>query len=763
MSKTCKVIFDYKSNEPDEITLHVGDVIVDVGACPDQDGWCTGKNISTGKSGLFPDNFVKFDELQTAVSVSQRLRAFSGERDDKKKDDVNGRLAGMSSKPKPPPSSSKPTIKQLPVAKAMLPHRSTSPPIVTTPSTAAAAPSALSAKKFKVIFTYKAANDDELTLVPGDTITFLKDVEEGWAEGQKDDGKCGLYPTNFCTELPAAEKSCVVATKLHSDAKPATAKIPVAGTAATKKDKGVRELVKAAYPYKSNHKDELSFRKNDIITLLSTDGGDPGWWKGELNGKVGVFPDNFVTRIADDSKSVSSEAPSTSTVIINNYKSKDIPSKPVEKPAAAMPAAVTVNAAPSLTSNPRRPRNPGRRPPTNHGRKAALKTVENDQAQFLWDEKAELVDTEEADDDATPDTPTAKHRPSLKPKMGIQLPGMGGALGADFAKQLSSQHQKITTPGNDDKKNDDIEKKVAKVRMREKAPDSGNNNEWLAKSKQMKEKRQSHFQTGNRDDEKDEVGEGNGVKEVSRRQTVKNLLKGFEGGDASRDAKTPASKGIVPTKPTSPSSNVTSARSMFSSKPTVPTSTAKPFQKSENNFSSPSARDQPRSTSPPQNAQTTPYGGVLKPRSQTHKISNKPNELEGVTTALSRLTTGKPTKTQPETSTNHDTATSSGIKIPSATRNVPNSSIATSSSPQWSSNQVNPISSSSETSGSAPTPAGKTATTTYTPQAFTLPELAKMIQDQAKVIEELRQENSDLTNRVCHLEKLVKGNTNHAL
>ena len=28
---------------------------------------------------------------------------------------------------------------------------------------------------------------------------------------------------------------------------------------------------------------------------MNEDGGDPGWWKGELNGKIGVFPDNFVT------------------------------------------------------------------------------------------------------------------------------------------------------------------------------------------------------------------------------------------------------------------------------------------------------------------------------------------------------------------------------------------------------------------------------------------------------------------------------------
>jgi hypothetical protein len=30
------------------------------------------------------------------------------------------------------------------------------------------------------------------------------------------------------------------------------------------------------------------------MAFSSKDAEDPGWWKGELNGKVGVFPDNFV-------------------------------------------------------------------------------------------------------------------------------------------------------------------------------------------------------------------------------------------------------------------------------------------------------------------------------------------------------------------------------------------------------------------------------------------------------------------------------------
>lgn len=48
------------------------------------------------------------------------------------------------------------------------------------------------------------------------------------------------------------------------------------------------------YPYKPANEDELDLREGDVITVINRDLPDKGWWKGELKGKVGVFPDNFV-------------------------------------------------------------------------------------------------------------------------------------------------------------------------------------------------------------------------------------------------------------------------------------------------------------------------------------------------------------------------------------------------------------------------------------------------------------------------------------
>lgn len=54
------------------------------------------------------------------------------------------------------------------------------------------------------------------------------------------------------------------------------------------------------YSYKAQNDDELTLKKGDIITLVSKDQQDAGWWKGELNGVVGVFPDNFVVLIPNN-------------------------------------------------------------------------------------------------------------------------------------------------------------------------------------------------------------------------------------------------------------------------------------------------------------------------------------------------------------------------------------------------------------------------------------------------------------------------------
>lgn len=64
----------------------------------------------------------------------------------------------------------------------------------------------------------------------------------------------------------------------------------------------VKEMCKVLYPYHPSNEDELELKDGDVITVLSKELPDKGWWKGELKGKVGVFPDNFVVLISQESK-----------------------------------------------------------------------------------------------------------------------------------------------------------------------------------------------------------------------------------------------------------------------------------------------------------------------------------------------------------------------------------------------------------------------------------------------------------------------------
>ncbi|ELT97111.1 hypothetical protein CAPTEDRAFT_41359, partial [Capitella teleta] len=48
------------------------------------------------------------------------------------------------------------------------------------------------------------------------------------------------------------------------------------------------------FSYTAENEDELTVHEGNIINIIDKHLEDGGWWKGELNGRVGVFPDNFV-------------------------------------------------------------------------------------------------------------------------------------------------------------------------------------------------------------------------------------------------------------------------------------------------------------------------------------------------------------------------------------------------------------------------------------------------------------------------------------
>jgi hypothetical protein len=144
----------------------------------------------------------------------------------------------------------------------------------------------------KVTFTYEATQPDELELKVGEMITGVDtSVEGGWWEGTNSTtGKKGWFPDNFvekCTEAAKPAKS--------KPPPPAVAKAPAPVKPAAPKSASSQKTCKCTFAYEATNPDELSLAIGDVIVITKQD--EEGWWEGKLNGKTGVFPNNFVEEL----------------------------------------------------------------------------------------------------------------------------------------------------------------------------------------------------------------------------------------------------------------------------------------------------------------------------------------------------------------------------------------------------------------------------------------------------------------------------------
>uniref|UniRef100_A0A1Q3EXE4 Putative sh3 domain-containing kinase-binding protein 1 n=1 Tax=Culex tarsalis TaxID=7177 RepID=A0A1Q3EXE4_CULTA len=251
------VEYDYAAKEADELTLKKGAIITNIKIQPG--GWWEGTLTATGRTGMFPDNFVRVLEP----------------------DDKN--------------------------------------PVVLRDKTAT------QNRRCKVIYSYRENKPDELSLAVGDVIEIFEEVEEGWWRG-KLNGKVGVFPSNFVEPIESVSPTSANRRSSTSGGKPPLLDGTNSSSSLTKTNslnksrtslsssredldqptpqqihdapslppKPVRELCRVLFAYAPANDDELKLGEGDIITILSKDLPDKGWWKGELRGRVGVFPDNFV-------------------------------------------------------------------------------------------------------------------------------------------------------------------------------------------------------------------------------------------------------------------------------------------------------------------------------------------------------------------------------------------------------------------------------------------------------------------------------------
>ncbi|CAB1328032.1 unnamed protein product [Coregonus sp. 'balchen'] len=233
-------MYTYESNEQGDLTFQQGDVIV---VTKKEGDWWTG--VVSGKTGVFPSNYVKPKDSE-----------------------------GLGPAGKTGSLGKKPEIAQ-------------------------------------VIAPYTATGAEQLTLAPGQLILIRKKNPGGWWEGElQARGKkrqIGWFPANYVKLLsPSTSKT--------TPTEPMPPKLPMPsagrgqeqgtdggppgpwGPSVTQHMTAVCQVI-GMYDYMAQNDDELPFGKGQIINVLSRE--DPDWWKGELNGSVGLFPSNYVKLTTD--------------------------------------------------------------------------------------------------------------------------------------------------------------------------------------------------------------------------------------------------------------------------------------------------------------------------------------------------------------------------------------------------------------------------------------------------------------------------------
>jgi signal transducing adaptor molecule len=79
--------------------------------------------------------------------------------------------------------------------------------------------------------------------------------------------------------------------------------------------------VRALYDFQPTEGGELGFEKGDIIRVIESVYRD--WWKGELRGKTGIFPVNYVEKIVDPSPSDLLKEASIENEVMNETRHVD--------------------------------------------------------------------------------------------------------------------------------------------------------------------------------------------------------------------------------------------------------------------------------------------------------------------------------------------------------------------------------------------------------------------------------------------------------
>ncbi|XP_066278055.1 dynamin-binding protein-like isoform X3 [Branchiostoma lanceolatum] len=276
-----RVLFDFETYEPGELSLRTGDVVRVVRQV-NQD-WLKGE--LDNMSGNFPSNFVEQVPVP-AVRPGQRLAVgvedFPAQQDgdlDIRKgeiilitEDIDGNWYRGESGNK---TGIFPSLfcKDLPAPRSQ--------------------DSAIPAEKAEgvlgqaeVLQDLQAQLDEELTLYQGDIVNITRVVDQDWYEGELA-GRSGIFPSAFVKLLA----------QLKGQTQSIVDNLPSDDSDSESEDEDEMPCARAIFPFQGKDSTELTFKEGDKITLLNR--YDEDWIEGELDGDIGIFPATFVEIIID--------------------------------------------------------------------------------------------------------------------------------------------------------------------------------------------------------------------------------------------------------------------------------------------------------------------------------------------------------------------------------------------------------------------------------------------------------------------------------
>uniref|UniRef100_A0A7M4E2V7 FCH and double SH3 domains 1 n=1 Tax=Crocodylus porosus TaxID=8502 RepID=A0A7M4E2V7_CROPO len=152
----------------------------------------------------------------------------------------------------------------------------------------------------RVIFGYQACQADELSISQGEELEVIEDGDmEEWVKGRNKVGQIGYIP----------EKYLLVLDSMGNEQRSGSWREGPSETAVDRELTNIMNtelvlepgvwLVRALYDYEGQSAEELTFPEGAIIQVLPREEGDvdDGFWKGDFNGRIGVFPSLVVEEI----------------------------------------------------------------------------------------------------------------------------------------------------------------------------------------------------------------------------------------------------------------------------------------------------------------------------------------------------------------------------------------------------------------------------------------------------------------------------------